>query len=86
MRRSTSPTCRAHVSGSGVFRDAASDAAVRALFFTGVIRVWQIVLPDFGVVEGPFLLAALEFSGTHDGEMTFELMLESAGALTFTAI
>jgi TP901-1 family phage major tail protein len=77
---------RAHVSGSGVFRDAASDAAVRAVFFSGVIRAWQIVLPDFGVVEGPFLLAALEFSGTHDGEMTFELTLESAGALTFTAI
>lgn len=77
---------RAHVSGSGVFRDAASDAAVRAVFFSGVIRSWQIVLPDFGVVEGPFLLAALEFSGTHDGEMTFELTLESAGALTFTAI
>lgn len=77
---------RAHVSGSGVFRDAASDAAVRAVFFSGVIRAWQIVLPDFGVVEGPFLLAALEFSGAHDGEMTFELTLESAGQLTFTAI
>ena len=77
---------RAHVGGSGVFRDAASDAAVRAVFFSGVIRAWQIVLPDFGVVEGPFLLAALESSGTHDGEMTFELTLESAGALTFTAI
>ena len=77
---------RAHVSGSGVFRDSASDAAVRAVFFSGVIRAWQIVLPDFGLVEGPFLLAALEFSGTHDGEMTFELTLESAGQLTFTAI
>lgn len=77
---------RAHVNGSGVFRDAASDAAVRAIFFSGVIRAWQIVLPDFGVVEGPFLLASLDFSGAHDGEMTFELTLESAGALAFTAI
>ncbi len=75
---------RAHVSGTGVFRDAASDAAVRAAFFAGTIRSWQVVLPDFGIVQGPFQIAALEFSGAHDGEMTFELTLESAGALTFT--
>lgn len=76
---------RARVSGAGVFRDEASDAAVRGVFFAGSIRPWRIVLPDFGTVEGPFLLATLEFAGDHDGEMTFELSLESAGALTFTA-
>lgn len=76
---------RAHVSGAGIFRDEASDAAVRATFFAGAIRPWQIVLPDFGTVEGPFQIAALEFSGDHDGELTFDLTLESAGALTFTA-
>jgi TP901-1 family phage major tail protein len=75
---------RARVSGSGIFRDEASDAAVRAVFFAGAIRPWRIVLPDFGSVEGPFLLAGLEFAGEHDGEMTFDLTLESAGALTFT--
>ncbi len=76
---------RARVSGSGIFRDATSDAAVRAVFFAGAIRPWRIVLPDFGTVEGSFLLAGLEFAGEHDGEMTFDLTLESAGALTFTA-
>lgn len=77
---------RAHVSGSGVFRDAASDAAVRAAFFAGALKTWRIVLPDFGVIEGAFLVAALEFSGAHDGEVTFDLTLESAGVLTFTAL
>lgn len=76
---------RARVSGTGIFRDQASDASVRAVFFAGTIRPWQIVLPDFGTVEGPFQISALEFAGEHDGEMTFELTLESAGALTFTA-
>lgn len=76
---------KAHVSGVGVFRDSASDAAVRATFFAGAIHPWQIVLPDFGIVEGPFQIAALEFAGDHDGEMTFDLALESAGALTFAA-
>lgn len=77
---------RVHVSGSGVFRDGASDAAVRAAFFAGAIRSWQIVLPDFGRIEGPFLVATLEYSGSHDGEITFEIALESAGAPTFTAL
>jgi len=76
---------RVHVSGSGVFKDAASDAAVRAAFFAGALKTWQIVLPDFGTVTGPFLVAALEFSGAHDGELTFDLTLESAGAPTFVA-
>jgi TP901-1 family phage major tail protein len=42
------------------------------------------VLPDFGTIEGQFQIVALEFSGSHDGEVTFELALESAGALSFT--
>jgi TP901-1 family phage major tail protein len=75
---------RARVAGSGIFRDQASDAAVRTVFFDGAVRQWRIVLPDFGTVEGPFLVAALEFAGDHDGEMTFDMTLESAGALTFT--
>lgn len=76
---------RARLSGAGVFRDQASDAAVRSAFFAGAVRPWRVVLPDFGTVEGPFQIAALEFAGDHDGEMTFDLSLESAGALTFTA-
>jgi TP901-1 family phage major tail protein len=76
---------RARISGSGVFRDEAADAAVRTVFFDGAIRPWQVLLPDFGTVEGAFQIAGLEFAGDHDGELTFDLTLESAGALTFTA-
>ncbi len=74
---------RAAVTGSGIFKDQASDAAIRALFFAGGLRDWQLVLPDFGTVEGPFQIVALEFSGDHAGEVTFEMALESAGALSF---
>ena len=77
---------RARVAGAGIFRDQASDAAVRTVFFDGAVRPWRIVLPDFGTVEGPFLVAALEFAGDHDGEMTFDMTLESAGALSFTEV
>ena len=44
----------ASVSGSGVFRDAAADETVRGLFFAGDIRAWQVVVPDFGTIQGPF--------------------------------
>ena len=76
---------RASVSGSGLFKDAASDALVRQTFFDAVVRACQIVIPDFGTVEGPFQISTLEFSGAHDGEVAFEITLESAGELTFAA-
>lgn len=76
---------RASVSGRGLFKDAASDALVREAFFDGALSSCQIVVPDFGTVEGLFQISQLEFSGEHDGEMTFDVSLESAGALTFAS-
>lgn len=75
----------ARISGNGVFKDAQSDETVRGLFFEGVQRDWQVIVPDFGTVAGPFQVTALEYAGQHDGEMTFELALESAGQLSFAA-
>lgn len=74
---------RASIAGTGIFRDAASDATVRQIFFDGAIRDWQVTVPGFGTVTGPFQLVALEYAGTHDGELTYEIALESAGALAF---
>ncbi len=76
----------ARVSGSGVFKDAASDATVRDYIFNGTIRNWQVAVPDFGVIEGPFQITSLDFNGKHDGEVGFDMTIESAGALTFTAL
>ncbi|CAM5770198.1 phage major tail protein, TP901-1 family [Bosea minatitlanensis] len=77
---------RASISGSGIFKDAASDALVRQIFFDGAIRGWQVVVPDFGIVEGPFQLTSLEYRGDHAAEVTFDLSLESAGALAFAVL
>ncbi len=77
---------KAAVSGRGIFKDQASDAEIRALFFAGTIRNWQLILPDFGVVEGPFQITSLEFSGDHAGEVTFDIALESAGEVGFSAV
>jgi len=77
---------RASLSGSGIFKDAASDEMVRATFFEGKIVTWQIIIPGFGAISGMFQIVSLEYSGQHDGEVTFELSLESAGAIEFTEI
>lgn len=75
----------AAVSGSGVFRDADTDARAREVFFAGETPEFQVIVPDFGTMQGKFLIASLEFSGRHDGEATYELSLASAGPITFTA-
>ena len=75
----------ASLSGSGLFKDAVADESVRGLFFDGLIRPWQVVIPDFGTITGPFQITGLDYAGNHDGEVTYELALESAGALVFAA-
>ncbi|MEO0820011.1 MAG: phage major tail protein, TP901-1 family [Pseudomonadota bacterium] len=75
----------ASVSGSGIFRDEASDAALRSVFFDAKAPAFELVIPDFGTVTGPFQITGLEYAGTYDGEATFEVTLASAGALSFTA-
>lgn len=75
----------ATISGTGLFKDAASDAAVRSAFFAQSADVWRIVIPDFGQLQGPFLVASLEYSGRFDGEAQYAITLASAGELVFTA-
>ena len=75
----------ASVSGQGVFRDAASDALIREAFFDQSARRWRLIVPDFGQLEGPFLVAALEYAGEHEGEASFAISLASAGEIAFEA-
>ena len=75
---------RAAISGSGIFKDAESDAMIRTRFFAGDIVAWQLAVPSFGIVAGLFQITALEYTGAHDGEVTFEIALESAGTISFT--
>ena len=76
---------RASIAGRGLFKDAATDALMRQVFFDGAVKSYQVVLPDFGTIAGAFQIVSLEFAGEHNGEVTYDVSLESAGALTFTA-
>lgn len=76
----------ASISGSGIFRDETTDERARQLFFDGITPMFQVVIPDFGIVEGAFQVTTLDYAGSHNGEATYELSLASAGALSFTAV
>jgi TP901-1 family phage major tail protein len=76
----------AKVTGRGVFKDAASDARMRTVFFAGEAPDWQFILPDFGTLQGAFQVSELSWSGEHDGEAEFSVTLESAGLVSFEAM
>lgn len=76
----------ASISGSGVFRDAGTDERARQLFFDGETPDFQVIIPDFGIVQGPFQVTSIEYAGSHNGEATYEMSMASAGALEFSAL
>ncbi len=76
----------ASVSGTGVFKDQAVDGTVRSVFFAQSHDNWQVIIPDFGAIEGAFQVTNLDYAGEYNGEAVHTIALESAGELTFTAI
>ena len=71
---------------AGVFREDDTDGRARQVFFAGEVPRFQVVIPDFGTVEGRFQITALEYAGSHNGEATYEMTMASAGALSFEAL
>lgn len=76
----------ASISGSGVFKDAATDERARQIFFDGETPDFQVIIPEFGTIQGPFQITSVEYAGSHNGEATYELSLASAGEITFVAL
>ena len=76
----------ASISGSGIFKDESTDERARQIFFDAEVPAFQVIIPDFGIVEGPFQVTSIEYAGSHNGETTYELSMASAGALSFTVL
>jgi TP901-1 family phage major tail protein len=70
---------RAAITGSGVFKDEASDARMRQVFFDGDVRTYQVIVPDFGRIEGKRTSWNCE---TMPGASGLESNRNSEGALT----
>ena len=73
------------VSGSGVFTDEASEETLRAAMNATSFKNFQLILPNLGTYQGAFMVASLEYSGEHNGEVTYSVTLESSGTITYTA-
>ncbi len=83
------------ISGSGVFTDTATEQAVRTAYFaqantsdgtaaqTAAFDSFRIIVPDLGTFTGTFMIASLGYSGEFNGEVTYDLTLESSGYVTF---
>ena len=73
------------LTGSGIFTDSASEEILRSSAFAGIMRNYELAFGNGDKVSGAFLLTQYERAGEVDGEETYTLSLESAGAITFTA-
>lgn len=71
------------VAGSGVFTDSSAETTFQQKAMTGAVSNYQIMFESGAYFEGPFFAANLEYSGDHNGERTYSLRLESAGAISF---
>lgn len=76
----------ASVSGSGVFKDETIDATLRTEMWTQSHLNFQIIVPHFGTFEGRFQMTQLQYAGEHNGEVTWDMSLESAAELFFQAV
>jgi TP901-1 family phage major tail protein len=76
----------ASISGSGVFKDNATDERARQIFFAGLTPDFQVIVPGFGTLQGAFQITGIDYAGSHNGEATYEVSLASAGALQFVAL
>lgn len=76
----------ATITGSGIFKDSASEEDVRGYFFTQTIVNYRFIIPSFSRIQGLFQTTAIDYAGEHNGEATYSMTFESAGELTHTAL
>lgn len=72
-------------SGSGVFKDGTVADDVNTAALAGTHDNWQIVVPGLGTFEGPFQITSMQYAGEYNGEVTWDMSLESAGDIAYTA-
>ena len=72
-------------SGSGVLKDTAAQQAL----FTDVIAqtadTYTVTMPGVGTFSGLFQIASVQAGGEYNAEASYDITLESAGDITFTA-
>lgn len=70
--------------GSGVFQDDAVINALLTSLYGGTMRTMQIVIPQLGTFQGLFMVQQLQLQADYNDAVTYDISLESGGAITFT--
>ncbi len=74
------------ITGSGVFQDGTSLAALRVSCIAKTLATYSIVFESGDDYTGSFQVTSVEQSGEHDGEVTYSISLENSGVVAFTAV
>ena len=74
------------VRDAGPEKERESAGKFQVTDFDGETPDFQVIIPDFGTVAGPFQVTSIEYAGSHNGEATYEVSLASAGALQFVPV
>lgn len=73
------------ISGSGVVKDTAAQQAMVTDVIAQTLDTYTLTMPGIGAFTGSYQLTAFSGAGEYNGEVTFDITLESAGDITFTA-
>ena len=72
------------VSGSGIVKDSAAQKTLVADLIAQTVDAYTVTVPGLGDFQGPFQVTSFQAQGEHSGEATYDITLESGGAITFT--
>lgn len=73
------------LSGSGIIKDTAANQALFTDVLAQTVDTYTVTIPGVGTFAGSWTISQLSAAGEYAGEMTFDITLESAGDITFTA-
>lgn len=71
-------------SGNGVFLGDAQFEVAHGHAMAGTHPMCKIMAPGLGAYTGAFAIRSLDMAGNHNGEVTYNIALESAGDISFT--
>lgn len=71
------------VAGDGLLVDAAAGHILQAFFTQGGAAALRIIVPDFGIFIGSFLITELAYTGRQDVPVNWHLAVQSSGEISF---
>lgn len=74
------------ISGEGVFKSGPVSTQLIQAWLNQAAQGfdWQVIIPGLGILQGPFTIGSMEFSGEQTDVTKFSISLASAGPIAFT--